>query len=118
MRFLMVHKIDETDPDAYSPAPEIIAGMGNLIDEMTKAGVVLAIEGAAHSKEGARVKLSGGRQTVVDGPFTEAKEVIGGYAVLQVRSKDEAIQWASRFADVLGEAEVEIRRLADTPSRC
>jgi hypothetical protein len=113
MRFLMMHRIDETAPNAYSPSPEVIAGMGSLIEEMTKAGVLLAAEGASHSADGARVKLSDGKRTVIDGPFTEAKEVIGGYAVLQVRSKDEAIEWASRFADVLGDTEVEIRRLSD-----
>jgi hypothetical protein len=111
-----MHRIDETAPDAYSPGSEIIDAMGRLIEEMTKAGVLLAADGASHSADGARVKASDGKRTVIDGPFTEAKEVIGGYMVLQVRSKDEAIEWAARFAGVLRGVEVEIRRLADRPS--
>lgn len=113
MRFLMVHRIDESRPDAYAPSPAVVAEMGELIGEMTRAGVLLAADGAQHSSKGAKVRYSGGRRTVIDGPFAEAKEVIGGFAVIDVRSKDEAIEWASRFAEVIGDVEVEIRQLAD-----
>lgn len=113
LRFLMVHRIDESRPDAYSPSPAVVAEMGELIGEMTRAGVLLAADGAQHSSKGAKVRHSGGRRTVIDGPFAEAKEVIGGFAVLDVRSKDEAIEWASRFAEVIGDVEVEIRQLAE-----
>jgi hypothetical protein len=109
MRYLMVHRLDESKPDAYSPSPQLMADMGSLIEEMTKAGVLLAADGVSHSENGALVRVSDGTTTVVDGPFTEAKEVIGGYALLEVRSKDEAIEWASRFAGVIGDTEVEIR---------
>lgn len=109
MRYLMVHRLDETRPDAYSPSPELMSAMGSLIEEMTKAGVLLAADGVSHSENGALVRVVNGKQTVVDGPFTEAKEVIGGYALLEVRSKDEAIEWASRFARLIGDTEVEIR---------
>ena len=112
MRYLMVHRIDERQPDAYSPSPEVMAGMGKLIGEMTQAGVLLAAEGVSHSSKGARVRFSKGQRTVTDGPFTEAKEVIGGFAMVQVRSKDEAIEWATRFAEVVGDIEVEIREVA------
>jgi hypothetical protein len=115
MRFLLVHRIDESKPDAYAPSPEIAAGVGQMIGDMTKAGVLLAADGVAHSSKGARVRASGGKVTVTDGPFTEAKEVIGGFAMLQVRSKAEAVEWASRFADLLGDVEVEVREVPDAP---
>jgi hypothetical protein len=113
MRFLMVHRLDETNPDAYSPSPEVVAGVGQLIGEMAKAGVLLAAEGVLPSATGAQVRVSGGKRTVIDGPFTEAKEVIGGFALLQVRSRDEAIEWAGRFAEVIGDVEVEVRQVAE-----
>ncbi len=113
MRFLMVHRIDESLSDAYDPSPEVVAGVGRLIGEMTKAGVLLAAEGVLPSSTGAHVKFSGGKRTVIDGPFTEAKEVIGGFALLQVRSKEEAIEWAGRFAEAIGDVEVEVRQVAE-----
>lgn len=113
MRFLMVHRLDETRPDAYSPSPEVIAGVAQLIGEMAKAGVLLAAEGVLPSSTGARVRVSGGRRTVTDGPFTEAKEVIGGFAMVQVRSRDEAIEWAGRFAEAIGDVSVEVRQIAE-----
>jgi hypothetical protein len=115
MRFLMVHSLDETRPDAFSPSAEVIAGVGQLIGEMTKAGVLLAAEGVLPSSTGARVRVSGGKRTVIDGPFTEAKEVIGGFAMVQVRSKEEAIEWAGRFAEVIGDVSVEVRQIAEQP---
>jgi hypothetical protein len=69
----MVHRIDESKPDAYLPTPELMAGMGALMGEMTKAGVLLAAEGVAHSSKGARIRVASGKETVTDGPFTEAK---------------------------------------------
>jgi hypothetical protein len=113
MRYLMVHRIDETKPDAYTPTPELIAGMGALMGEMTKAGVLLAAEGVEHSSRGAKIRVSQGKRTVTDGPFTEAKEVIGGFALVQVRSLDEAVEWASRFADLVGDVEVEVRKVSE-----
>lgn len=115
MRFLLVHRIDERRPNAYDPSPEVVAGVGRLIGEMTRAGVLLAAEGVGPSSKGAKVRSSGGRRTVIDGPFTEAKEVIGGFALLQVRSKDEAVEWAVRFADCIGDVEVEVREVSEGP---
>jgi hypothetical protein len=112
MRFLMVHRLDERKPDAFAPKPEVFAAMGKLMEEMTKAGVLLAADGVLPSSKGALVSFADGKRKVVDGPFTEAKEVIGGYAVVQVRSIDEAIEWASRFAAVIGDVEVEVRQIA------
>jgi hypothetical protein len=115
MRFLMMHRLDENAPGAFTPSPELVAEMGKLMEEMTKAGVLLAAEGVLPSSTGARVRHSGGKRTVTDGPFTEAKEVIAGFALIQARSKDEAIAWASRFADVVGDVEVEVRQVAEMP---
>jgi hypothetical protein len=113
MRFLLVHRIDESRPDAYDPSPEVVAGIGRLMGEMARAGVLLAAEGVRPSSTGAKVRSSGGRRTVTDGPFTEAKEVIGGFALLQVRSRDEAVEWAVRFAECIGDVEVEVREVAE-----
>jgi hypothetical protein len=113
MRFLMVHRIDERRPDAFAPSPKVIAGVGQLMEEMTKGGVLLAAEGVLDSSKGALVRFEGGKRTVTDGPFTEAKEVIGGFALIQARSKEEAIEWASRLADVIGDVEVEVRQVAE-----
>jgi hypothetical protein len=113
MRFLLVHRLDETRPDAYSPGAEVVAGVGRLMGEMTRAGVLLAAEGVLPSSTGAKVRVSGGKRTVIDGPFTEAKEVIGGFALLQVRSREEAIEWAVRFAGVVGDVEVEVRQVSE-----
>src|SRR5215469_9202752 len=105
MRYLMVHRIDESKPDAYKPTPELMAGMGALLGEMTKAGVLLAAEGVAHSSKGARIRVASGKETVTDGPFTEAKWVIGGFALIHCRSLDEA--------NVVGDTEFEIREVSE-----
>lgn len=115
MKFLMVHRLDETQPDAFNPSPELMVKMGELIGDMSKAGVLLDAAGVTSSADGALVRYAGGNRTVTDGPFTEAKEVIGGYAVIQARSKAEAIEWASRFAEVVGDVEVEIRLISEGP---
>ena len=109
MRFLCVYKAAEGGP----PSQRMMEDMGKLIGEMTAAGVLLGTEGCLPSALGARVRRSGEQVTVTDGPFTEAKEVIGGFAMVQVRSLDEAIEWASRFGELLGEAEVEVRKVAE-----
>jgi len=85
--------------------------MGKLIEEGMKAGTLLAVEGCLPSKLGARVRLSNGSNTVVDGPFTEAKEVIGGLAILNAKSKEDAIQMAKDFLKVAGDGECELRQL-------
>ncbi len=110
MRFLCIWKAVERNSP---PSTDEIAAMGKLIDEMTNAGVLLATEGCLPSATGARVRRSNGRITVVDGPFTESKEVIGGFALIQARSKDEAIEWTKRFLQVAGDGESEIRQIAE-----
>ncbi|MEU9120415.1 YciI family protein [Streptomyces sp. NPDC048506] len=118
MRFMMLIKIDENDIPAGGPSPELMAEMGKLIDEMTKAGVLLDTAGLAPSAQGTRLHLSGGRITATDGPFTEAKEVIGGYALIQAGSKEEAVEWATRFLRVHGDEWTltsEIRQVEEPP---
>jgi hypothetical protein len=109
MRFICIYKpaADEGRP----PTQEHMAAMGNLIEEMTKAGVLLDTGGCHPSAKGARIRLSDGKLTVTDGPFTETKELIAGYAVIQVQSKEEAVEWTKRFLNVAGDGESEIRQL-------
>jgi hypothetical protein len=108
MRFLSIYKTVETNTP---PSLEHMAQMGKLIEESMKAGVLLATEGCLPSALGARVRRSEGKMTVTDGPFAETKEVIGGFAILQANSKEEAIEMAKRFLDVAGEGECEIRQI-------
>jgi hypothetical protein len=112
MRFLCVHK----GPEGVPPTPQLVENMGKLIGEMTAAGVLLATEGCLPSALGARVRKSNGRITVTDGPFTETKEVVGGFALIQVASKAEAIEWTRRFLDVVGDGESEVRQLCEVPA--
>ena len=112
MRFLTVYRTAET---GVPPTPEKMAAMGQLIGEMTSAGVLLSTEGCLPSALGARVRLANGKLTTTDGPFTESKEVIGGFALIDVKSKDEAIAWTERFLRVAGDGESEIRQIYEAP---
>jgi hypothetical protein len=98
------------------PTAEEMAAMGKLIEEGMKAGWLLATEGCLPSALGARVRRSGGNVTVTDGPFTEAKEVVGGFAILKANSKEEAIQLAKDFLKVVGEGECELRPIYEHDS--
>ena len=109
MRFLCLYKPDKKE--GVPPSQREMAEMGKLIEDMTKAGVLLATEGCQPSSKGARVRLSGEKITVTDGPFTEAKELVAGFAMIQVKSKAEAIEWTRRFLHVAGDGESEIRLL-------
>jgi len=115
MRFLCVYRpgVPENDDP---PSQEEMTAMGKLIEEMTRAGVLLAAEGCLSSARGARVRIDGGKYTVVDGPFPETKELIAGLCLLQVKSKAEAIEWTKRFLSVVKEGESEIRQLHETPA--
>jgi len=113
MKFLSLYKTAErTAP----PSQEEMARMGKLVEDGMKAGWLLGTEGCLPSALGARVRNSSGRLTVTDGPFTEAKEVVGGFAILRANSKEEAIQLAKDFLQVAGEGECELRQIfeADT----
>ena len=113
MRFLSIYKCAET---GQPPTPEHMAEMGKLIDEHTKTGALLATEGCLPSALGARVRKDGAKVSVSDGPFTESKEVIGGFAMLQARSKAEAIELAKGFLAVAGDGECEIRQIFEAPN--
>ncbi|TWD79159.1 hypothetical protein FB561_0214 [Kribbella amoyensis] len=112
MRYMIINKADENSEAGRMPAPAVGEAVGQVVDDMTKAGVLLLGEGVHRSSLGARVKVAGGKRTVTDGPFTETKELIGGFMVLDVRSRDEAIEWAARLAEAL-DAEVEVRRVVE-----
>lgn len=104
-----------TESDA-PPTQQEIATMGQFIQDMAQAGVLIATDGLQPSSKGARVRISGGKFTVIDGPFTETKELIAGYAIVQAKSKGEAIELAKRFLEVVGEGESEIRLMHDEPA--
>ena len=113
MKFLSIYKTVERNAP---PSQEEMAKMGKLVEEGMKAGWLLATEGCLPTALGARVRNSNGKVTVTDGPFTEAKEVVGGFAILRANSKHEAIQLARDFLEVAGEGECELRQIfeADT----
>jgi hypothetical protein len=91
-----------------------MANMGTFIEEMMKSGALLATEGCLPSAKGARVRLSGGKLTVTDGPFTESKELVAGFALLEAKSKEEAIEMTKRFLKVAGDGDCEIREVYDS----
>jgi hypothetical protein len=108
MRFLSIYKtVERSEP----PSSEEMATMGKLIQEGMQAGWLIATEGCLPTSLGARVRRSGGKLTVRDGPFAESKEVIGGFAILQANSKEEAIELTRRFLSVAGDGECELRQL-------
>jgi hypothetical protein len=108
MKFLSIYKSVETNTP---PTAEHMTNMTQLIEKHMKSGALVATEGCLPSALGARVRLSDGKVTVTDGPFTESKEVVGGFAILQAKSKAEAIELAREFLDVAGEGECEIRQI-------
>ncbi len=109
MRILGLLKADKDSEAGVPPSPELIAKMGTFIEEVAKAGVLLATDGLQPSAKGKRVRLSQGKVTVIDGPFTESKELIASYALFQVKTMEEAVEWTTRFLNVLGEGECELR---------
>jgi hypothetical protein len=109
MRFMVLVKADKNSEAGVLPDTKILAAMGKFNEELVKAGVMLAGEGLQPTSKGARVKFSGGKKTVIDGPFTEAKELVAGFWLWQVKSKAEAIEWLKRAP--FEETEVEIRQI-------
>ena len=110
MRFLSIYKAVEHNTP---PTAEEMANMGKLIEEGMKAGWLLSTEGCLPSAKGARVRRSDGKLSVTDGPFTEAKELVGGFAILKAESKAEALELVRRFLEVVGQGECELRELYD-----
>jgi hypothetical protein len=118
MRFMCIYRPADTRKveSGLPPGQDEIGEMGKLIGDMIEAGVLLATDGLLPSSKGVRVRLSAGKFTVTDGPFTEAKELIAGFAIVRVNSKAEAVEWGKRFLKVAGEGESEIRLMWDTPA--
>ena len=111
MRFLCLYK--PAKPEGTPPTQQEMDRMGKLIEEGMKSGTLIATEGCLPSAKGARIRLSGGKFTVTDGPFTESKEVIGGFALIQAKSKEEAIEYTKDFLKTAGDGETEIRQVFD-----
>jgi hypothetical protein len=110
MRFMILVKADKDSEAGILPDEKLLADMGKYNEELVKAGVLLAAEGLQASSKGARVKFSGTKRTVVDGPFAETKELIAGFWLIQVKSKEEAIEWVKRVP-IYTETEIEIRQV-------
>ena len=112
MRVMVIVKANKDSEAGVMPSEKLLADMGNFNEELVKAGVMLAGEGLHPSSKGARVRFSGDNRTVIDGPFTETKELIAGFWLWQVRSREEAIEWVKRCPNPMpGESEIEIRQV-------
>ena len=114
MRFMILVKATKDTEAGAMPEEKLMAAMADYHEELAKAGVLLDASGLQPSSKGWRIKYSGDKRSVVDGPFTEAKELIAGYTIIQARSKDEALEWTKRFPNPAGdgrEAEIEVRQL-------
>jgi hypothetical protein len=113
MRFMMIVKANKDSEAGKMPGEELLMAMGKYNEELMKAGVLVDLSGLQSSSKGARIKFSGGKKTVIDGPFPETKELIAGYWIINVKSREEAIDWAKRIPAPHGEnqeGEVEIRQ--------
>ncbi len=110
MRFMMLMYPGLSDEADWTPSAEAVAAMSRYNEQLSKAGVLLALEGLHPTSEGAQITFPGGKPTVTDGPFSEAKEVVGGYWLIDVKSKEEAVEWASRIP-AGGDVRVEVRRV-------
>lgn len=119
MRFMLLIKSEEEGSGpAEGPSQQMMEEMGRLFEEMTKAGVLLDTAGLSPTAESTQLHWDRGKLTVVDGPFTEAKEVVGGYAIVQAKSKEEAHEWAKRFVRLHGDdwtITAEVRRIDEPP---
>jgi hypothetical protein len=114
MRFMIMVKANKDSEAGVMPEEELFTAMADYHEELVKAGVLLDASGLQPSSKGWRIEYSGGKRTVIDGPFTEAKELIAGYTLIQVKSREEAMEWSKRFPAPFGEnaeAAIEIRQL-------
>ena len=115
MRFMVMVMATKESEAGVLPKPEEFAAMQKYNEELAKAGILLAAEGLAPTSTAARVKFSGDKRTVIDGPFTETKELVAGFSIIQVKSLEEAIEWVKRAPNIFpnGEAQVEIRKVSE-----
>ena len=113
MRFMVMVRADKSSEAGVLPSKTLLTDMGKYNEELVKAGVLLAAEGLQPSSKGARVRFSGTKRTVIDGPFSETKELIAGFWLIQVKSKEEAIEWVKRSPNPFpgAESEIEIRQV-------
>jgi hypothetical protein len=111
MKFMLLVKADKSSDEGVMPTKEELVAMGKYNEELVKAGILLAADGLHPTSAGARVGFSGGNSTVTDGPFTETKELIAGYWVIQAKTKEEAIEWARRVP--FQDGEIEVRQVLD-----
>ncbi|KNH29751.1 dehydrogenase [Pseudomonas syringae] len=113
MRFMIIVKASPDSEAGVMPSEELMTAMGNFNEELAKAGILIDCDGLQPSSKGARVRFSGDQRTVIDGPFAATKELIAGYWLWQVKSKEEAIEWAKRCPNPMPgtEAEIEIRQV-------
>ena len=114
MRFMILHRSNAHWETGASPSPELIARVGQLIGDLIKANALLAGEGLRPSSHGVRLQFTNGRRTVTDGPFTESKELLAGFAIMRTASLQEAVDWATKFAQVFGtDLEIDIRPVTE-----
>ena len=113
LRFLAMHQADASSEAGTPPDPKLMAKMGALVEEMTKSGVLQEAGGLAATSLGARIRFEGGKHAVVDGPFAESKELVAGYAILDLPSRAAAIEWGVRFGDCVKVHEVEVRQMPE-----
>jgi hypothetical protein len=114
MRFMILVKATKDSEAGVKPPEELFAAMADYQEQLVKAGVLLDASGLQPSSKGWRIKYSGGKRTVIDGPFAEAKELVAGYTMIQVKSREEAIEWSRRFPNPAidgGDCEIEVRQL-------
>jgi PhnB protein len=116
MQFMIIVKSGKDCEAGRKPSDEVLAAVGNYTQELRRAGVLVELSRLEASSKGARIKFSGGKPLVIDGPFAETKELIGGYWIIQVKSKEEAIQWAKRVPALVSsgdECEIELRQFLE-----
>ncbi len=112
MRFMIIVKATKDSEAGVMPSEQLLTDMGKFNEELAKAGIMLAGDGLQPSSKGARVRFSGSKRTVVDGPFAETKELVAGFWIWQVKSKQEAIEWVKRCPNPMpGDSDIEIRQL-------
>jgi hypothetical protein len=116
MRFMILIKADKNSEAGVMPSQQLLTDMGKFNEELVKAGIMLAGEGLQPSSKGARVRFSGSKRTVIDGPFAETKELVAGFWIWQVKSKEEAIEWVKRIPNPMpgSDTEVEIRQVFES----
>jgi hypothetical protein len=112
MRFMMIVKASKDSEAGVMPSEELLATMGKYNEELMKAGVLVDLAGLQPSSKGFRIKFSGGKRTIIDGPFTETKELVAGFWIIQVKSREEAMEWAKRIPNPHpgGEGQIEVRQ--------